>query len=80
MAKLNTQRLKPVVIDGETVLAPELSSIADIVPGEVNAVTVYDASGGTRLLSRSEFNQPLPQGFTTHLTDVSKGGRAESAG
>jgi hypothetical protein len=74
MAKLNTQRLKPVTIDGETVLAPELASIADVVDVDVHAVTVYDPSGRSQLLQRGQFDRPLPAGFTTHLTHVAKGG------
>lgn len=74
MAKPNPERLKSLVIDGESVLAPESATIADIVPADVRAVTVQDAGGGSRLLARSEFNRPLPPGFTTHLTHVAKGG------
>lgn len=79
MAKPNPQRLKSLVIDGESVFAPESASIADVVPVEVKAVTVHDAGGGSRLLSRGEFNRPLPEGFTTHLTHVAKGGRGGRA-
>lgn len=74
MAKPNPQRLKALVIDGENVLAPEMASIEDVVPREVQAVTVFDAGGKSQLLPRSEFNRPLPEGFTTHLTHVAKGG------
>jgi len=74
MAKPNPQRLKSLVIDGERVLAPESATIADLVPAEVSAVTVHDPGGDSRLLSRAEFNRPLPEGFTTHLTHVAKGG------
>ena len=73
MAKLNTQRLKSVVIDGESILAPEYATVSDVVPKDVKAVTVYDQSGASRLIPRSEFNRPLPEGFTTHLTHVEKG-------
>ena len=73
MAKLNNQRLKSVIIDGETILAPEMASVSDVVPIDVKAVTVYETSGGSRLIPRSEFNRPLPEGFTTHLTHVEKG-------
>jgi len=73
MAKLNPQRLKSLIIDGETVFAPENASISDVVPVEVNAVTVYDQSGKSQLLTRNDFQRPLPEGFTTHLTHVAKG-------
>ena len=74
MAKLDPKRLKSVTIDGETIFAPEMASVSDVVPNDVTAVTVYDASGGARLIPRSEFNRPLPEGFATHLTHVEKGG------
>lgn len=74
MAKLNPQKLKPIVIDGESVLVPPDASIRDMVPSDVNAVTVYDGAGKSQLLARSEFDRPLPTGFTTHLTHVAKGG------
>ena len=73
MAKLNPQRLKSVVIDGESMFAPEFATVSDVVPIDVKAVTVYDHSGGSRLIPRSEFDRPLPEGFTTHLTHVEKG-------
>lgn len=74
MAKLNTQRLKTVLIDGESLLAPADARIVDVVPREVTAVSSIDpVSGKSQLIQRSEFNRPLPEGFTTHLTHVSKG-------
>ncbi len=74
MAKFNPQRLKPVEMDGERFMAPEFSTIGDVVSADVNAVTVYNPSGGSQLIPRSQFNRPLPEGFTTHLTHVEKGG------
>ena len=73
MAKFNPQRLKSLIVDGEVVCAPESASISDVVPTSVNAVTVFDESGKSQLLARSEFQRPLPEGFTTHLTHVAKG-------
>ncbi|MDP1740953.1 hypothetical protein [Polaromonas sp.] len=74
MAKFNPQRLKPIIVDGETVFAPENATIGDVVPGDVNAVTVFDEAGKGQLLPRSAFRRPLPEGFDTHLTHVAKGG------
>lgn len=74
MAKFNPQRLKSLIVDGEVVHAPESASISDVVPTSVNAVTVFDESSGkSQLLPRSQFQRPLPDGFTTHLTHVAKG-------
>ena len=76
MAKFNPQRLKSVQMDGEKFMTPEFSTIADLVPADVSAVTVYHPSGRSQLIPRSQFNRALPEGFTTHLTHVEKGGEA----
>lgn len=73
MAKYNPQRLKTVEMDGEKFAVPEHSTLSDVLPADVSAVTVYDSAGGSQLVQRSQFNRPLPAGFTTHLTHVEKG-------
>lgn len=79
MAKFNPQKLTPIIIDGESLLAPQDASIRDLVPPDVMAVTVLDRGGNSQLLPRSEFDRPLPAGFTTHLTHVAKGGPGPKA-
>lgn len=76
MAKFNPKGYKSVDIDGVNCLAPERSSLSDILPQDVNAVTIYEPNGNGQLIPRSQFNRPLPDGFTTHLTHVEKGGRS----
>jgi hypothetical protein len=73
MAKFNPKGFKTTYVDGVECLAAERSTLADILPADVSAVTVYEPSGGSQLIPRSQFNRPLPEGFTTHLTHVEKG-------
>jgi hypothetical protein len=73
MARFNPQKLKLISVDGESIMAPESSTILDMVPPIVNAITTFDSEGKQTLIPRSEFNRQLPEGFTTHLTHVEKG-------
>ena len=73
MAKFNPKGYKSFDVDGMPCLAPERATLRDILPQDVSAVTVYEPNGSGQLIPRSEFNRPLPEGFTTHLTHVEKG-------
>ncbi len=77
MATRKPEALKQVVIDGEASYVGESSTIADVVAKDVTAVQVIDPAGRTQLVRREQFNQPVPEGFTTYLSDVARGsGRA----
>ena len=81
MAKLKPNALREVVVDGVQTFVPEASTIGDLVPEEVTAVTTVDGSGASRLIARRDFAQLVPEGFMTHLTAISKGvGGAGSRG
>lgn len=73
MAFLKPEALKQIVIDGEVAHVPAQSRIADVVASDVTAVQVVDAGGRARLMTRAQFNAPVPDGFTTHQTAVARG-------
>lgn len=74
MAKLHPDALKQIVIDGEATFVPARATLADVVPAEVSAVHVLDhRTGKLGLVPRERFNMAVPDGFTTHLTPISKG-------
>jgi len=76
MACLKPEALKQIVIDGEVAHVPAQSHIADVVPSEVTAVQVIDTGGRARLMTRDQFNTPVPEGFTTYQTAVARGAAA----
>lgn len=76
MAKFKSEALRQVVIDGQVTQVPDSVQIADVVPPSVTGITTIDAqSGRSHLIPRERFNQAVPEGFTTHLTPIAKGGR-----
>jgi hypothetical protein len=74
MANRKPEALKQVVIDGEATLVPAESRIVDVVPSEVTAVQVIDPAGKVKLLTRDQFKDVVPEGFTTYQTAVARGG------
>ena len=62
---------KPVVIDGTVVEIPVMTTLADIVPREVDSVNTHDG----RLIKRQDFARvPVPEGFETNLSPINRGG------
>ncbi len=75
MAKPNFEKLKTVHIDGVATHVPDQARICDVVEADVTAVEAFNPQAGKmELISRERFNQRLPEGFTTHLTPIEKGG------
>lgn len=75
MAKPNFQKLKEVYIDGIATQVPDKSRIIDVVGTDVTAVEAFNPNAGKmELITRERFNQNLPEGITTHLTPIEKGG------
>jgi hypothetical protein len=73
MALRKPQALKQFVMDGEVSHAPADARIADVVAPDVSAVQVIESDGRSRMLARSDFNAPVPEGFTTYQTAVARG-------
>lgn len=68
-------RMKPLVIDGAVVEVADKpgTMLGEVVAPDVKAVTLPNG----QLVPRSAFNAtPLPAGFESHWSTVSKGGRA----
>jgi len=75
MAKLNIEKQKEVYIDGIVTRVPEKARIVDVVGSDVSAVEAFNPNAGKmELITRERFNQNLPEGITTHLTPIEKGG------
>lgn len=75
MAKPNFAKLKEVYIDGVPTIVSEKARIIDVVDSDVAAVEAFNPNvGKMELLTRDRFNQNLPEGITTHLTHIEKGG------
>ncbi len=75
MARFNSQKFRRVYVDNVEVEVPHTAVIGDLVSRDVVAVSTREPDGSSRLLSRREFDEPLPPGFTTHLTHIEKGYR-----
>jgi hypothetical protein len=75
MAKPNFEKLKAVCIDGIATQVPEKTRILDVVSDDVTAVEAFNpVAGKMELITRDRFNQNIPDGMTTHLTSIEKGG------
>ena len=62
---------KPVIVDGEFTVVPAKATIADVVAHDIAAVVTPDG-----LITRDMFAKtPVPRGFETLLSPISKGGR-----
>lgn len=67
---------KPIVIDGLVTEVREKSTLADVVPKEVNSVLTSDG----QLVPREHFRRvPVPDGFETNLSPINKGAAVSSS-
>ena len=61
---------KPIVIDGETRVVPDKSTLSDVLMPDVQSVVTH----GGALIPRAEFGRtPVPDGFETNLSGIDKG-------
>lgn len=75
MAKQNPSKFKEAYIDGTAIRVPTTAQIIDVVDSEVTSVEAFNPnSGKSELITRENFNRNLPEGLTTYLTPIAKGG------
>lgn len=74
MAKIKSDALRVVSIDGELAHVPVGAHLVDLLPSTVTGVTAINpVSGRNHLISREQFRQAVPLDFLTHLTPIAKG-------